>query len=87
MSTKQLEQDLLITEERKEQLDIKNRRQFIGHSLILHRDNPSVTDMEAMFGQLRRAGMPDHATLKIDTTPNHVRFCATWKTDPQEARS
>lgn len=84
MSVEQLERDLLVTEKREEQLAINKRRSFISHSLVLHRDNPSVTDMEAMFGQLRRAGMPDHATLKIETTMSHARFVATWSTDPKE---
>lgn len=84
MSIEQLERDLLITEKRQEQLAIQKRRLVIDHSLVLHRDNPSVTDMEAMFGQLRRAGMPDYATLKIETTKSHVRFVATWSTDPKE---
>jgi hypothetical protein len=82
----QLANALKVTEARTQELDLARRRLVVIHSLTLHRDSTSVTDVEAMIRHLRDAGMPDHATLRVDGSRDLdlTRMHATWHTDPED---
>jgi hypothetical protein len=82
MKLQWLAEELTITEERREQLELDRRRLVVSHSLVLHRDKTSADDLKAMIRHLEAAGMPSVATLKIDGQGNHTRMYATWSTDP-----
>lgn len=69
------------------ELDKLKRRGMVTHSLTLHRDSTSATDVETMIGHLRSAGMPDHATLSVNGSQGHTRMLATWRTDPEGGRA
>jgi len=73
---------LTLTEERSNELDLARRRLVVKHSLTLHRDEGSADDVRAMLDHLTAAGMPGHATVKIDGAQNHTRIWATWHTEP-----
>ena len=73
---------LTLTEERSNELDLARRRLVVNHSLTLHRDKGSADDVRAMLDHLAAAGMPGHATVKIDGAQNHTRIWATWHTEP-----
>ena len=77
-----LADEVRITEERQEALDLERRRLVVDHSLLLHRDKASAADIRAMIRHLEEAGMPDTATLKVDGGHEHTRMYATWATDP-----
>jgi len=77
-----LADDLRITEERREALDLERRRHTVDHSLLLHRDSASADDLRRMIAHLEAAGMPDVATLKVDGSHRHTRMYARWSTDP-----
>lgn len=77
-----LADDVRITEERREALNLERRRLVVDHSLLLHRDKASADDIRAMIAHLEAAGMPGVATLKIDGHANHTRMYATWSTEP-----
>lgn len=79
----ELADKLAITEDRQAQLDLQTRRLIVRHSLVLHRDNASAADVLAMIEHLREAGMPLHATLKVDGPNNHTRVAAHWATEPE----
>lgn len=78
----ELADKLELTEERKSALDLEKRRCTINHTLLLHRDKVSVTDIEEMIAHLRKSGMPDTATLSVDSNNHHTRLWAQWSTDP-----
>ena len=72
-----------LTEERKTELDLKRRRLVVDHSLVLHRDSASADDVRAMIAHLEAAGMPGHATLRVDGGRDHTRMWAQWHTEPE----
>lgn len=77
-----LADDVRITEERREALNLERRRLVVDHSLLLHRDKASADDIRAMIAHLEAAGMPGVATLKMDGSHRHTRMYATWSTEP-----
>jgi hypothetical protein len=77
---------LTLTEERTSELDLGTRRLVVNHSLTVHRDKDSADDIRAMLDHLTAAGMPGHATVKVDGGQNHTRIWATWHTDPADPR-
>ena len=77
---------LTLTEERIHQLDLATKRLVVNHSLLLHRDKDSADDIRAMLDHLTAAGMPGHATVKIDGGTSHTRVYATWHTEPEVTR-
>ena len=80
----QLADDVEITEERKAMLDRMHKRLTIDHSIVLHRDSASASDVKAMIEHLERAGMPLTATLQVDGNDNHTRVYARWSEVPGE---
>lgn len=74
--------DVRITEQRQEALDLDRQRLVVDHSLLLHRDKASADDIRAMIDHLANAGMPGTATLKMDGSHEHTRMYARWSTDP-----
>ena len=71
-----------LTEERKVEVDLSRKRLVVSHSLVLHRDSASADDMRAMFDHLAAAGMPGHATLRVDGVGDfHTRMVARWHTE------
>lgn len=77
-----LADDVRITEERREALNLERLRLVVDHSLLLHRDKASADDIRAMIAHLEAAGMPGEATLKVDGGHRHTRMYATWSTEP-----
>lgn len=79
-----LAKELVITEERQQEIDLMKRRLVVKHSLVLHRDSASARDLKKMIEAMEATGMPEHATLKVDGQDNHTRMYATWSTELTE---
>lgn len=81
----ELGEALLVTEERKQELSLSHKRMAVEHSLVLHRDSTSASDVKAMIAHLEREGMPDSATLRVDGgSERHTRMWAKWSTEAVE---
>lgn len=83
----ELAEALTLTEERKTEIELGRRRLVVNHSLTLHRDKDSADDIRAMLDHLAAAGMPGHATVKVDGSNNHTRIWATWHSEPTDEPS
>jgi len=76
--------EIALTEERSSMLDLMKKRLNIGHTISLHRDSASVSDVKAMLAHLERAGMPLTATLTVGSNVDgvgHTRMFAKWSED------
>ena len=78
---RELEAELVITEERTRALNLAHKRLTMSHSLVLHRDSVSAADIKAMIAHLEREGMPPEATLQVDGSKGHTRVYARWFTE------
>ena len=79
-----LSDEIAVTEERSSMLDLMKKRLNIGHTISLHRDSVSVSDVKAMLAHLERAGMPLTATLTVNSNVNgtgHLHIFARWSED------
>ena len=81
---KTLGDEIAVTEERSSMLDLMKKRLNISHTISLHRDSVSVSDVKAMLAHLERAGMPLTATLTVNGNADgvgHTRMFAKWSED------
>ena len=77
---------LVVTQERTEMLDMMGKRLTVNHSLTLHRDSASASDVRAMITALTAARIPDDARLKVDHCTERHTGCREVDSMPEVSR-